>query len=588
MKTLRGIPVSPGYAEGTAYVYRQDADGAVPRYQIGGEQVGSEQRRLHQAMERCAEELRDLRDRVVSELGRAEAGIFDAHLAMLDDKAFRAKVGSRIEKDLVNVEQAVDAEFSDLAKILEEIENEYVRERAQDMRDVKRRVLRHLGHGPAESLAELPPGCVLVTTGLLPSDTLHLDRSHVAAIVMEHGGITGHAAILARSLGIPAVTGLAGATSDIPDGAHVLVDGQSGEVVVAPLAEQQRLFESSREGYEHGMAEAAARQGPCATRDGIAVALYANIGRPEEADAASVKRLDGVGLFRTEYLFLGHSQAPSEQEQTDAYRRVAQAIAPRPVVIRTLDLGGDKKPMFLRHLFEANPNLGLRGLRFSLWQNDLLATQLRAVAAAARSGNVRVLFPMVLGEEDFLEAAERFRAICRESGVESTPPVGAMIETPSAFLMLERIARHADFLSVGTNDLIQFMLAADRNTARGVDDEVTLHPAVVLALKQIAETAGRIGREACVCGEMAGDPAISCLLVGLGFRSLSVSPIRAGKVRAAIKSASLGELTTMAERALACRNSAEVRKEVQSRLQAEAVWQEVSPMHENIATEGTG
>lgn len=557
--------MSPGYAEGTAYVYRQDADGTVPRYPIGSEQVESERRRFHQAMDHCAEELRNLRERVVSELGRAEAGIFDAHLAMLADRAFRAKVSSRIERDLVNVEQAVDAEFSDLAKILEEIETEYVRERAQDMRDVKRRVLKHLGHGPAEALAQLPQECVLVTTELLPSDTLNLDRSHVAAIVMEHGGITGHAAILARSLGIPAVTGLSGATSDIPNGAHVLVDGQSGEVVVKPLGEQQRLFESSREDYERGMAEAAARQEPCGTRDGVAVALFANIGRPEEAKTAFVTELDGIGLFRTEYLFLGQTEVPSEREQADAYQLAAQAVHPRPVVIRTLDLGGDKKPLFLKYVFEANPNLGLRGLRYSLWQKELFVTQLRAIAAAAKAGNVRVLFPMVLGEEDFMEAADRFRAICRETGLDITPPIGAMIETPSALLMLDRIAHRADFLSVGTNDLIQFMLAADRNTARCVDDEVTLHPAVLLALKQIAETANRIGREACVCGEMAGDPAIARLLVGLGFRSLSVSPIRAGKAKAAIQDASLGELTATAERALACHNSTEVREVVRSR-----------------------
>ncbi|MBS3820811.1 MAG: phosphoenolpyruvate--protein phosphotransferase, partial [Phycisphaerae bacterium] len=522
-------------------------------------QVDSEHGRFHQAIERSAEELQSLRSKIKSELGQAEADIFAAHLSLLHDEAFRQRTRERIERDLVNVEQAVDAEVSDLARALEEVESEYIRERAKDVQDVKRRVLKHLGHGPEEELKRLPAGSVLVTRELLPSDTLGLDREHVTAIVMEHGGETGHAAILARAMGIPAVTGVAGATEVIEPGSHVHVDGQSGEVTVSPNEEAESAFVSvkARQSNEATHTVEEEYTGPCRTQDGTDIRLYANISRPEEASQPEMKSLEGVGLFRTEYLFLGQPIPPIEAQQEEVYAAIASAVAPRPAVIRTLDLGGDKKPAFLTDSFEANPNLGMRGLRFSLAERDLFETQLRAIARTALKGNVCVLFPMVLGVDDFLTAAERFRQICHELELDDVPPIGAMIETPSAVFELDRIATEADFLSVGTNDLVQYVLAADRNT-EGLTGRLGVHPAVVRVLQQIAEGAAAAGREACVCGEVAGAPTFARLLVGLGFRALSMAPRRSPAVWTALFESNLAQLENTARRAVECRNENEV------------------------------
>ncbi|NLW86632.1 MAG: phosphoenolpyruvate--protein phosphotransferase [Planctomycetes bacterium] len=560
MKTLKGQPTSPGYAEGTAFVYNRGPAGGVPRYQIDRDQVDAEHDRFLQAMERSAEELQSLRSKIKSELGQAEADIFAAHLSLLHDESFRRRTRERIDRDLVNVEQAVDAEISDLAKALEEVENEYIRERAKDVHDVKRRVLKHLGHGPEEDLKNLPPGSILVAAELFPSDTLGLDREHVSAIVMEHGGETGHAAILARAMGIPAVTGAAHATEVIKPGDHVHVDGQSGEVTVTPSEEAENAFVSFKARRDDEAARAADEYaGPCTTRDGTTIQLLANISRPEEASLPEMASLEGIGLFRTEYLFLGRAVPPTERQQEEVYSAIAAAVAPRPTVIRTLDLGGDKKPAFLVDTFEANPNLGMRGLRFSLAERELFQTQLRAIARTALTGNVRVLFPMVLGTDDFCAAADLFRQACHEIELDDVPQIGAMIETPSAVFELDRIAAEADFLSVGTNDLVQYVLAADRNT-EGLTGRLGLHPAMVRVLRHIAEGSSTAEREVSVCGELAGVSDLARLLVGLGFRSLSMAPRRSPAVRRTLCESDLAELEGIARRAVHCRNENEVSK----------------------------
>ncbi|MFW6153882.1 MAG: phosphoenolpyruvate--protein phosphotransferase [Planctomycetota bacterium] len=565
MKKLIGQPVSSGYAEGTTFVYRRDEGTGVPRYSIGSDEVGTEHDRFRQAIQRSCEELEQLRARIKAELGQGEAEIFGAHLALLQDAIFREKTRNRIERELVNVEQAVDAEIAELTRALEQVESEYLRERTKDARDVKRRVLKHLGHGPEEELKDLPPGVALVATDLLPSDTLDLDREHVAAIIMEHGGETGHAAILARALGIPAVTGVRNVTAEIPAGAHVHVDGETGEVTVNPTEIEENAFGSAKAAHDREMARAAeASRGPCVTTDGQAIRLQANINRLDEVHLPAMDLLDGVGLFRTEYLFLGTSTPPTEQQQTEVYTELAQAVAPRPVTIRTLDLGGDKKPAFVAAKLEANPYLGSRGLRFSLAERELFATQLRAIARASQAGNVSVLLPMVLGIDDFHQAVEMLDQACRDVGVERRPPVGAMIETPAAVFQVDRIVRRADFLSVGTNDLVQFVLAADRNVEGLLSDALTLHPGMIRVLQRIIRASRDAGVDVSVCGEAAGEPAIARLLVGLGFRALSMSPRRAAAVHTPLCASDLADLEEVARQAGQCGSEREIKALLES------------------------
>ncbi len=416
MKQLSGKAVSPGYAKGTALVYSQCRTDEVPRYKVTDADVAEEHRRFFEAVERSHRELKQLENRVLAELGEAQSAIFAAHLGLLQDNHFAERIKARIQGDLVNVEHALDVEVADLCAMLASVENEYLRERAQDIRDVGRRVMRQLTAHDGGQYVDVPPQSVIVARELLPSETLDLDREHVAGIVTEEGGENSHAAILARALGIPAVTGIANATSNIPAGAQVLVDGESGIVSMMPSEAAMADFARLKSRYDDDTSAAVAAESlDCVTPDGTRVSLLANINRPHEASLVTAHHLDGIGLFRTEFMFVESTVAPSFERQVAAYRQIVEAIANRPAVIRTLDLGGDKMPAFLEPQREANPNLGSRGLRFSLAEQTLFQTQIRAIITASQGHeNVRLLLPMVLGAGDLAEAAELVRMMsCR-------------------------------------------------------------------------------------------------------------------------------------------------------------------------------
>jgi len=554
MKILRGKSISPGYARGKSFIYGEVLRPHAPRYKIDPSRIPDEYARLHRALAWSRQELTDLQQRVLAELGQAESEIFRAHLALLSDENFTSKVKDRVSQDLVNVEHALHEEIEDLAKLLSDVENEYLRERASDVYDIRRRVLKNLGHGSERVLRSLPLDSVLVAQELLPSDTLNLDRSHVAAIVTEHGSETSHAAILARSLGIPGVTGVAGACSEIPPEADVLVDGESGTVTLTPEHAQVKVFTTGKHRYNHDSAEALSqRYLRCETLDGVSVSLMANIGRADEAPHVRQSALDGVGLYRTEYLFLDANEPPSLDVQTDAYASVADAMVGMPLAIRTLDLGGDKKPRFLLPRFENNPNLGFRGLRLSLIESGLFCTQLRAILRTGKQHeNVSVLFPMVLGAGDLRSAIDHLKEVSQEEGCQENFSVGAMVETPSALFQLPAILELVDYISLGTNDLTQLMLAADRNAVEMMGTASVLHPSVLRAISAVVEAARECGKPVCVCGEAAGDPCVACLLVGLGIRQLSMSPVRGDRVRQAIRKHSVADLEDFAHVVLRC------------------------------------
>ncbi|MGD2137398.1 MAG: phosphoenolpyruvate--protein phosphotransferase [Gammaproteobacteria bacterium] len=537
MKTVSGKPISPGYARGHAVVLGTDRT-EIPETRIPQGQVENELARFHAALEDSYRELEQLQARVQSELGTASADIFSAHLLFLKDRQFLDRVEASISKDLFGLESAIQVTIDELARLLKAADNAYLRERAADVRDLRRRLLRHVAQSGGSQLLQLTQESILVARELLPSDLLEFDREHVAGIITETGGETGHAAILARALGVPAVTGIPDATRLIEPGIPLLIDAQTGEVVLEPAPRQIHAAIASKADYDRATENAlAAEAHECRTRDGVKIRLFANIGRPVEARQVARHHLEGIGLFRTEYLFLDETVAPAFERQRDIYRQIAATLG-LPLVIRTLDLGGDKKPAFLKPQFEANPNLGVRGLRFSLLAaEEMFRTQIRAVLHAANGHDVRIMLPMVLGRADLQQAIGIIQEVATEEGILALPPVGALIETPSAVFSIEGILAVADFVSIGTNDLTQFILAADRNALAMIDDYTVLHPSVLRAVHRVIEAAGDAGKPVSICGEAAADPRVACLLIGLGARRLSMSPVCAARVRYAVRAA---------------------------------------------------
>ena len=562
MKQFSGKAISPGYATGTAFVYTPCHIDQFPRHRIARGDIGEELRRFFDAIDKSFRELKQLENRVLTELGEAQSAIFAAHLGLLKDRSFTERIEERIRHDLVNVEQALDWEVADLCQMLSSVENEYIRERADDIRDVGMRVMRQLMEQDAGHYVDLPPDTVIVAHELLPSETLDLDREHVVGVVTERGGENSHAAILARALGIPAVTGIANATTSVPTGTTVLVDGENGTISLAPSEAALTEFHTRKTLYDDESAIALAAESlDCKTKDGTSVSLLANINRPHECRLVDEHSLSGVGLFRTEFMFLEAQVPPSFQQQVAQYRESIQYLGDLPIVMRTLDLGGDKLPAFLTPHQDSNPNLGLRGLRFSLAERKLFETQIRAVLTAMQGhDSVRLLLPMVLGADDLADAVQIIKELSAEIKLERPPEIGAMIETPSSLFVLDEIFQIADFVCIGTNDLTQFMLAADRNAHDLAQDYSVLYPSILRAISQVVEAGRKAGREVSVCGEAASYPRTACLLVGLGVRQLSMSPLRAARVRYLLRETHIEELQALAKRALHGKSPADVRR----------------------------
>jgi phosphotransferase system enzyme I (PtsI) len=580
VKIIFGKPISPGYAQGRAVILG-NSRAEIPETYVAPDHIGVELARFHAALEESYRELQQLQSRVQSELGTAQSDIFSAHLLFLKDEQFIDSVETRIRNDRYSLESAIQVTVDELARLLNDADNAYLRERAADICDLRARLLRHTGPSAMQPLAKLPPESVLIARELLPSDLLELDREHLVGIVTEVSGEIGHAAILARALGVPAVTGITDATRIITSEMPILIDGQTGEVVLDPVRQRIDSSIASKETYDRATRDArSAEERECITRDGVRVHLYANIGRPFEADQVAKHHLEGVGLFRTEYLFLDEPVEPSFERQRELYHQVAASLGGLPLVIRTLDLGVDKRPAFLTPQFEANPNLGVRGLRFSLLASQgLFRTQVRAVLHAAQHYNVQIMLPMVLGGADLCQAKATIQQVAQKDGIETLPPIGTLVETPAAVFAIDRILAASDFISIGTNDLTQFILAADRNALAMIDDYTVLHPSVLRAVQRVIEAADAAGKPVAACGEAAGDPRVAALLIGLGIRRLSMSPISAARVRYAVRASQHSSLSELAQAALACDSAERV-----SALLSDALRNILPDLRESVIT----
>ncbi|MGZ5344425.1 MAG: phosphoenolpyruvate--protein phosphotransferase, partial [Actinomycetota bacterium] len=551
---VRGFAASPGIAIGAVRRCH------VPPLEIDRDDAtepDAEASALDAAIADTVDAVRLQREAVAARAGETEAGIFDAHLLFLRDEALLAPARRAIHADGRSAARAWRDAVDRTAAAWDGLEDEYLRARADDLRSVGSQVLaRLLGVPPPHPRIE--EAGVLVAADLTPADTAGLDPALVRGIATARGGPTSHAAVLARALGIPAVVGLGDAALDLNEGSTVAVDGRVGDLYVDPSPDDVARLEAEAAALAAARASASeGARGPAVTRDGVTVEVAANVGGPAEVPAAVEAGADGIGLFRTEFLFMGRDRMPDEDEQEAAYRAAAEALDGRPLLIRTLDAGADKPLPYLGQPHEENPFLGVRGVRLGLARPEILEAQLRAIWRVAADHRVRVMFPMVttLGE---LRAA---RAVLERAGAGSDAPleVGIMIEVPAAALTASALAAEADFFSIGTNDLTQYTLAADRGNEHVASLTDALHPGVLTLIRATVEGAEAHGRWVGVCGELAGDALATPLLLGLGVRELSMSAPAIAGVKQAVRATDAGEAAELAGRAQACASADEVR-----------------------------
>src|SRR5436190_565597 len=538
---FQGVGVSPGLALGAIHVIRDDSD-EVARRRIQASEIPNEIGRFETALIQTRAQILEMQERIAESIGAKDAGIFDAHLLVVEDRTLIDEVLRKLQADLCNVEFVFQEVANHYADTLSKIDDPYLRERAVDIQDVTRRVIRNLqGKAPKSFLALTEPH-ILVAHNITPSDTATMNREFVLGLATDLGSRTSHTAIMARSLGLPAVVALHDVTEKLRDGQQVLLDGYSGLLILDPTPATLAHYGE----LEHRKVQVAEqltglRETKSTTRDGRHIVLSANIELPDDVEAAPRNGAEGIGLYRTEFLYLNRTTLPSEEEQYATYRKVAEQVRPHPLIIRTFDLGGDKVAGAMGSDDELNPFLGERAIRFCLENPDIFKAQLRAIIRASAVGNVKIMFPMISGLEELRRAlgclAECKADLEREGhAFNHETEVGAMIEIPSAAISADRLAREVDFFSIGTNDLIQYAIAVDRVNERIAHLYAPTHPAVLRLLKMVADAAHANNIWVGVCGEMAGDLALVPLLLGLGMDELSVGASLVPRVKRAVQS----------------------------------------------------
>lgn len=525
---LIGIGASPGIAFGQAYLLARCLP-AASELPLATDDVEHEIRRFHEAVARAKEQLREVRAKVADRTLAEHLYIIDTHLLILDDQMLIGNTEAAIRSEQIVAEGALRQSLQSFRAIFDSIEDEYLRERGSDIDAVGNRLLRNLAGDLPPVLHEIERRSIVVTHDLSPADTMQIDKERIIGFITNAGGRTSHTAILARSLGIPAVVGLENATALVPADATLIIDGSTGVVVINPSPETEREYLQRKAEYDQRESELAALCDlPAETLDGSSINLQVNLELLDEVPHALAARAAGVGLFRTEFLYMNRTTPPDEEEQLRVYRAMVEKMAPRPVTIRTLDVGGDKLVEEINLAGEANPALGLRAIRFSLKEVSLFKTQLRALLRASAFGRVRVMFPMISGVAEVRacrEHLEQAKSELRQQGhaFDEQLPVGVMIETPAAALIAELLAREVDFFSVGTNDLVQYCLAVDRGNEHVAYLYDPLHPAILRALRMICDAGRKAGIPVGMCGEMAAEPRCTLVLLGLGFNELSMN-----------------------------------------------------------------
>ncbi len=554
-KRFHGIAVSPGIATGKLYLVQPETD-EVPEHPIAADQIPEEISRLENALLETRAQIHEMQQQIAERIGAADAGIFDAHLLVVEDRTLIDEVIRALEEKRVNVEAVFNSVANRYATTLSQIDDPYLRERALDIHDVTKRVLRNLTGRAARGLADLHEPRIILAHNLTPSETAQLDRQAALGFATEIGSRTSHTAIMARSLSIPAVVGFHELPTQIAPDTNVLLDGINGYLIFNPT--EQTLWEYGQMEFRRHAVETELenlREAECRTSDGRHIILSANIELPEDVTLVQKNGAEGIGLYRTEFLYLNKTDLPDEEEQTATYRAVADAVHPHPAIIRTLDLGGDKFVSSLNLPEELNPFLGWRAIRFCLEHPAIFKAQLRAILRASAAGNVKMMYPMISGIEELRRAnalLEECRVELRSQGVpfDETLDVGMMIEVPSAALVAELLAREVAFFSIGTNDLIQYTIAVDRVNEKIAHLYEPTHPAILRLIKQVTDAAHAAGIWVGVCGEMAGEIAFAPLLIGLGVDELSAGAALVPRIKRAVQTLKYAECVKLADTAM--------------------------------------
>jgi phosphotransferase system enzyme I (PtsI) len=563
-RTIGGIVASPGIRIGKAYLYK-GAKIVIPKYTIAENEIEGEIARFYAAREKTRDEIRSIQAQMAQNLSEDMADIFASHIMALDDPVIQQRAIDAIRKNRKNVEWAINDLSVELIATFESIEDEYMRERIIDISDIHKRLISNLQKIEYQSLAHLKEEVIVFAQDLTPSDTALMNRENVLAFVTDKGGRTSHTAILARALEIPAIVGTVSATSNIRNGDLVIVDGLHGQVIINPSREEIAEYIKYQEDLLILELELSKMTRlPAVTIDEIKIDIVGNIELPEEVQVIRDHGAEGIGLFRSEFLFLD-KQLPDEDKQVDSYKSVIEFFAPLPVTIRTIDVGGDKVYALSDQYRERNPFLGCRAIRFSLAHIPMFKTQLRAILRASAYGKVKLMFPMISSAEELIRAREildEVRYSLRSEGVpfDEEMPVGIMIEVPSAVLNADILSRHADFFSVGTNDLIQYTLAVDRIGEKVAYLYNPVDLSVLRMLRMVADAGRAHNVPLSICGEIAGEPKYTMMLLGLGFRSLSMSAAYMFQVKQVIRSVTITECEALVEKLFTFEKTSEAEK----------------------------
>jgi len=557
-----GTIASPGIKIGKAYVL-QGHKVFIPKYTLRGDEVEKELARYEMALEKTKSDIQEIQQQISESLSNDMADIFTSHLMVLEDPKLDDRARETILKEKRNAEWVINDISLELIHSLDSIEDEYLRERIIDISDINKRLISNLQKSEATSLANINEEVIVFAPDLTPSETAIMNRDMILAFVTNKGGRTSHTAIMARALDIPAIVGTINATSQVKTGDSVIVDAIHGKIIIDPTPEEIEEFDRYKADFERLEKELEKLTSlPSQTLDSEDIFIYGNIEIPDEMKIIQDHGAQGIGLFRSEFLFLDKS-LPDEERQFQEYKRVVEFYNPLPVTIRTLDVGGDKVYAYTNAHKERNPFLGCRAIRFSLENENLFRIQLRAILRASHYGNVKLMFPMITTVEELKRGKAIVAEIMEDLDKTGIPydkkiPIGVMIEVPSAVINADILARHADFFSIGTNDLVQYILAVDRISEKIAYLYNPLNPAVLRFLRQIVTVANEFNIPVSICGEMAGEPQYTMVLLGLGFKQLSMSPTYMYQVKRIIRSVTLEECRTLVNQLLEFEDTADI------------------------------
>ncbi|MDD5505746.1 MAG: phosphoenolpyruvate--protein phosphotransferase [Candidatus Omnitrophica bacterium] len=571
MIQLKGIGAAGGISIGSAYKLGKE-EFVVLAEAITWEDIPLQIQLFEEALIKTRREIIELQKKISFDMGQEEAQIFDAHLLVLEDRMLIEEVISRLKKEQLNVAYIFSEVLKKYISVFLKIEDEYLKERIADINDVGKRILRNLLGKEKRGLEDLKDKAIIVSHDLSPSDTAAMHTKNVAAFVTDMGGKTSHTAIMAKSLEIPAVVGLEGVTSRVNPGDMLIVDGNTGTVIINPDEETLSIYQEELVKLK-GIAErfSSVKELPAVTTDGREILINANIEFPDEVSSVKLHGSQGIGLYRTEFFYMNRQDSPSEDEHYQAYKYVAEQMSPHPVVIRTLDLGGDKFLSQFQIPHEMQPFLGWRAIRFCLARPDIFKLQLRAILRASVHGNLRLMYPMISGIEELRQAnglLQEAKEELRQKGIgfNDKIPVGVMIEVPSAAMTADILARETDFFSIGTNDLIQYCLAVDRGNEKVAYLYEPAHPAVLRLIKQVIEAAHQANIKVAMCGEMAGEPSLALILLGLGLDEFSVPPQVIPELKFIIRAIGFAAVQGLANEAMQLSTGTQVEEFARTRL----------------------